>query len=432
MKVNCMKNNTTFALKGSICYSLDTKTLAAEEHAYVVCENGVCAGVFQELPSRFQGIPCTNTGSSIIIPGFTDLHLHAPQYSLRGTKMDLELLDWLNAVAFPEETKYSDLTYAEQAYRIFTEDLKKSPTARACIFGKLHVKATELLMDLTEKTGVKAYIGKVNMDRNGPEELQEANAQASSQATVQWLTDISGKYENVKPILTPRFIPSCSDALMGELSDIQKKYRLPVQSHLSENPGETLWVQELCPDSSFYGDAYDRFGLFGGDNCPTIMAHCVYSSDQEIALMKKRGVYVAHCPQSNMNLSSGIAPARKFLDQGLHTGLGTDIAGGHTLSMFRAIADAVQVSKLHWRLTDDSQKALTFAEAFSMATIGGGNFFGKAGSFLPGYEFDALILDDSLFPHPQPLSVTERLERLTYLGGDQCVTGKYVSGRKIF
>ncbi|HJD25670.1 MAG TPA: amidohydrolase family protein, partial [Candidatus Blautia intestinipullorum] len=293
-----MNTSNTFALKGNICYSLDQTHLAVMERSYLVCEDGLCAGVYQELPERFQEIPCSDTGDSLIIPGLTDLHLHAPQYSFRGMNMDLELLDWLNTVTFPEEARYADLDYAKRAYRIFAEDLKKSPTTRACIFGTLHVEATELLMDLIEETGVKAYIGKVNMDRNGPGSLQEESAEASAKATLRWLSETSGKYRNVKPILTPRFIPSCSDELMRELSSIQKTFHLPLQSHLSENPGETAWVQELCPDSAFYGDAYDRFGLFGGENCPTIMAHCVYSSEQEIALMKKRGVYVAHCPQS--------------------------------------------------------------------------------------------------------------------------------------
>lgn len=427
-----MNTSNTFALKGNICYSLEQTHLAVMERSYLVCEDGLCAGVYQELPERFQEIPCSDTGDSLIIPGLTDLHLHAPQYSFRGMNMDLELLDWLNTVTFPEEARYADLDYAKRAYRIFAEDLKKSPTTRACIFGTLHVEATELLMDLIEETGVKAYIGKVNMDRNGPGSLQEESAEASAKATLRWLSETSGKYRNVKPILTPRFIPSCSDELMRELSSIQKTFHLPLQSHLSENPGETAWVQELCPDSAFYGDAYDRFGLFGGENCPTIMAHCVYSSEQEIALMKKRGVYVAHCPQSNTNLSSGIAPVRQFLEEGLSVGLGTDIAGGHSLSMLRAIADAVQVSKLRWRLTDPSRKALTFAEAFYMATMGGGSFFGKTGSFLNGFAFDALILDDRRFPHPQELTVRERLERLVYLEDGHCLTGKYIAGRKIF
>ena len=145
--------------------------------------------------------------------------------------------------------------------------------------------------------------------------------------------------------------------------------------------------------------------------------------------MKKRGVCVAQCPQSNTNLSSGIAPVRRYLEEDLHIGLGTDIAGGHSLSM---LADAIQVSKLRWRLVDDSLKPLSLEEAFYMATMGGGAFFGKVGTFLEDYEFDALILDDRGLRHPQPLTARERLERLIYLSDDRCITGKYVSGNKIF
>nr|WP_296043794.1 amidohydrolase family protein [uncultured Blautia sp.] len=423
---------TTFALKGTICFSTDQSHLSLYENSYVICEKGRCAGVFPEIPERFSGIPVRDTGNSLIIPGLVDLHLHAPQYAFRGTHMDLELLDWLNTVTFPEEARYQDPSYAKKAYSIFAEDMRKSATTRASVFGTLHRESTELLMELMEQTGLITYIGKVNMDRNSPDELREKDARTSSENTIQWLRDIAGKYKNTKPILTPRFIPSCTDELMKLLADIQRTYRLPVQSHLSENQGEIAWVKELCPDSAFYGDAYDHFGLFGGEACPTIMAHCVYSSNEEIALLHKRGVFVAHCPQSNTNLSSGIAPVRKYLDEGLHIGLGTDIAGGHSLSMLRAVADTIQVSKLCWRLVDESLKPLSLEEAFYLATMGGGAFWGKTGSFLEDYEFDAVILSDEQLPCPHSLTPLERLERLIYLGDDRCITGKYVSGNKIF
>ena len=419
-------------LKGTICFSTDQNHLSLYENSYIICERGRCAGVFPEIPGRFSGIPVQDTRNSLIIPGLVDLHLHAPQYAFRGMHMDLELLDWLNTVTFPEEARYQDPSYAKKAYSIFAEDMRKSATTRASVFGTLHRESTELLMDLMEQTGLITYIGKVNMDRNSPDELREKDAGTSSEDTVQWLRDIAGKYKNTKPILTPRFIPSCTDELMKLLADIQRTYCLPVQSHLSENQGEIAWVKELCPDSAFYGDAYDHFGLFGGKTCPTIMAHCVYSSNEEIALLHKRGVFVAHCPQSNTNLSSGIAPVRKYLDKGLHMGLGTDIAGGHSLSMLRAVADAIQVSKLRWRLVDESLKPLSLEEAFYLATMGGGAFWGKTGSFLEDYEFDAVILSDEQIPCPHSLTPLERLERLIYLGDDRCVTGKYVSGNKIF
>ncbi len=426
-----MTGDRNFILKGNICYSEDVHTLRTVEQGFLICQNGKSAGVFHSIPEQFQDFLLIDCGDKLIIPGLVDLHIHAPQYSFRGLSMDLELLDWLNTNTFPEEARYGDLEYAKKAYQIFAETMKKSGTTRACIFATIHGPATELLMDFMEDTGLKTMVGKVNMDRNSPDYLCEPSAQASEAETLLWLSHTREKYKNVTPILTPRFIPSCTDDLMERLGRLKRKYRLPVQSHLSENLSEIEWVKSLCPSTGCYGEAYDQFGMFGGEE-KTVMAHCVYSSEQEIELMKKRGVYVAHCPQSNTNLASGIAPIRAYLNLGLKTGLGTDVAGGSSESIFRAMADAISVSKLRWRLVDSSLKPITFEEAFYLGTMGGGSFFGEAGSFLEGYEFDALILDDSSLSHPQPLNTRERLERFIYLSDDRHIAGKYVEGKRIF
>ena len=133
-----------------------------------------------------------------------------------------------------------------------------------------------------------------------------------------------------------------------------------------------------------------------------------------------------------MNLTSGIAPIRKYLDLGLNIGLGSDIAGGHSESIFRAITDAIQVSKMYFRMVNENYKPLVFSEAFYLATKGGGKFFGKVGSFEEGYEFDAIVLNDSVLVHPQALNLAERMERAVYLGLDQKnITAKFVAGVKI-
>ena len=418
-----------FIMKGNIIFSKDKSELNVQKHAYLVCVDGLCAGVFETLPEKYQDLPCEDYEDCLIIPGMTDLHVHAPQYSYRGLGMDMELIDWLNAHAFPEESKFTDLEYAKRAYSIFVNDLVKSTTTRACIFATLHKEATLLLMELLEDSGMKAYVGKVNMDRNSPDILREESVEEASKITEQWILEAE-RFDNVRQILTPRFIPSCSDELMREISRLQKKYELPMQSHLSENLGEIEWVKELCPDSKFYGDAYDQFELFGGE-CPTIMAHCVHSSEEEIALMKEKNVFVAHCPQSNTNIASGIAPIRIYLDKDMKVGLGSDVAGGAHLSIMRAMTDAIQCSKLRWRMYDQSLKPLNFEEAFYLATKGGGEFFGKVGSFEEGYEFDALVLDDENLPHPQELTLKERIERIVYLGDDRNVKSKYVAGRLV-
>ncbi len=424
-------NEPVFILKGNIVYSKNKDELRILKDHYLISESGLVKGVFEKVPPEYAQVSVSDYGECLIIPGLTDLHVHAPQYTFRAMGMDMELLEWLETNTFPEEAKYQDLEYARRAYRIFTDNLKRSATTRACIFGTIHRDATLLLMDQLEQSGLVTYVGKVNMDRNCPDYLREESAEESGIQTVEWIKDVlHKKYQNTMPILTPRFTPSCSDELMENLKKIQMYYQIPVQSHLSENPGEIAWVKELCPWSEFYGDAYDRFGLFGAD-CKTVMAHCVYSGKEEQQRMKENGVFIAHCPESNMNLSSGVAPVRTFLEEGLHVGIGSDVAGGSTENLFKAMALAIQASKLRWRMQDDSLKPLTLEEVFYIATKGGGEFFGNVGSFEPGFELDAVVLNDTRIVHSQNLDVRERLERMIYLADEREVRAKYVRGREI-
>lgn len=423
-----MKN---FVLKGNICYSESSDSIRLLPNSYLVCEDGLCAGAFTELPEKHASLPLTDYGDRIIIPGLVDLHLHAPQFAFRGLGMDMELMEWLNTYTFPEESKYADLEYAERAYSLFARHMHLCATTRAAIFSSLHSPATELLMDKMEESGLVSFVGKVNMDRNSPDYYCEESAQASLEATERWICNTMDKYKNTRPIITPRFIPTCSDELMRGLRGLVEKYNLPVQSHLSENYNEIALVQELCPDAKFYGDAYNRFGLFGGDH-PCIMAHCVHTGEEELDLIKKNGVFIAHSPLSNSNIASGVAPISKYLANDIHVGLASDVAGGETENMFYSIASSIRASKLRWRLRDQSVKPLSVDQAFYIATVGGGSFFGKVGSFEPGYEFDALVLDDSGLDHPQELSLRSRLDRCLYLADDRDIRAKYVRGRRLF
>lgn len=421
----------SFVLKGNICYAKTKDQLSVTDQGYLVCCQGLSKGVYPVLPEEYRNLPVTDYQDMLIVPGITDLHIHAPQYPFRGLGMDLELLEWLDTHTFPEESRYKDLDYAEKAYGIFAEDLKQSATTRAVVFGTVHVPATGLLMEKLEDTGLVTYVGKVNMDQNSTDDLRETDAVTALDATAAWIEETKGKYQNTRPILTPRFAPTCSGPLMEGLGKLQREYGLPVQSHLSENLSEIEWVKELFPWSSCYGDVYEHYGLFGGQ-AKTVMAHCVHSSDTEVELMKKKGVYVAHCPQSNINLSSGIAPIRRYLEEGIPVGLGTDMAGGANISMFRCMADAVGVSKLYWRLADQRKRPLAMEEVFYLATKGGGSFFGKAGSFEEGYELDALVLDDKGIRSTRTLGTKERLERCIYLAEEgKRLAGKYAAGKKV-
>ena len=148
------------------------------------------------------------------------------------------------------------------------------------------------------------------MDMNCPMEIQEGTI-----TSLKDTEEIVLKYCSqpmVKPIITPRFVPTCSRMLLQELGKMAFKYNVPVQSHLSENREEVQWVKELFPDCQNYSRVYNSFGLFG--QTPTIMAHCIYLTKDGKELIKNNGVGIVHCPQSNFNLSSGIMPAAEYLN----------------------------------------------------------------------------------------------------------------------
>jgi guanine deaminase len=343
-------------------------------------------------------------------------------------------LPWLQNYTFPEESKYADVHYAERMYRRFIHTQWLFGTMRSVVFGTVHTDSTRVLMQLYQEAGMGAMVGKVAMNRNCPDTLSEdVDAYIRGQESI--IADPQLSIVNcqlsipplVRPIITPRFVPSCTPELLKACGELAAKYQLPVQSHLSENTSEIAWVAELEKESTCYGDAYNRYGLFG--QTPTIMAHCVWTQGSELELMKKNDVMVAHCPTSNFNLSSGLAPVRSFLDEGLRVGLGSDISGGHDLNMFRMLVYAIQVSKMQYQ-QDKSKAFLTLPEIFWIATKSAGSFFGKVGSFEPGYEFDALVIDDSVL-HPDEYSLLHRLERYIYVGDDRQIVHRFCRGQEV-
>ncbi|MGI6076878.1 MAG: amidohydrolase family protein [Fastidiosipilaceae bacterium] len=449
----------SFVLKGHIVYTPSPEEMTCLPDHYLVCKEGYVEGVYQDLPQAAAHLPLYNCGDQIILPGMSDLHVHAGQYAYRGLGMDLELLDWLNEYAFPEEARFSDEDYAQKLYSLFAERVRHSTTTRLAAWGTIHAPATEILMAELAAAGLKGFVGKLNMDRNSSPAVTERTA-SSLADTEAWIERTKHRYPGIEPIITPRFIPSCTPELLQGLGELAARSGVRVQSHVSENLQEIAWVADLEPEAQSYSGAYDRYGLFGS-TVPVIMAHMVHPSPHEWELMLQRDVTIAHCPASNMNVMSGLAPVKAFLDAGVQVGLGTDVAGGFCISMCRAITDAIQVSKLRAHLVATGQMAgalssvggsagvgqnreaevadtasaprgqLTLTEGVWLSTKGGGRFFGKVGSFEAGYEFDAVVVDDSALCKALTFNLTQRVERLIYLYPEVKVSAKYVAGKKV-
>ena len=413
--------------RANIIYTPTPGKLEIIPHGYIVVKsNGLVDGIYKELPENMDWRrQVMDFGDKILIPAFNDLHVHAPQYRNMGLALDLELLPWLNTYTFPEETKYADPDYARRLYRRFVHELWMQGTMRSAVFATIHPEATRILADLFIQAGMGAYVGLVGMNRNSPDTLQNTTAEViDGMRMLKAHLDEHGD-GLVQPIITPRFVPSCSDKMLTALGEYAKETGLPVQSHLSENRSEINWVKELEPDTTCYGGAYDKYGLFG--QTPTLMAHCCYTDGEELELMRKNGVYVVHCPMSNSNLSSGMAPIRKFLNAGINVALGTDVSAGHHMSMLRVMQYAIQVSKLNYAQTKGEMSFLSLSEVFYLATKGGGSFFGKVGSFEPGYEFDALLIDDTYLNYDH-YTLEQRLERYIYLGDDRDIKRRFCRG----
>ncbi len=413
-------------LKGNIVHTPAAGELKILEKGFIVSDGGKIAGLFDVLPDMYAGAPVVDYGDALIMPSFADMHMHAPQYPMLGMGMDLPLLDWLNTYTFNTEAAFKDEDFARETYRALAAEMIANGTTRVCAFSSLHRKATLILMDEFEKAGLTGFVGKVNMDRNSGDVLTETTEE-SMRETLTWLNE--AHFDHIKPVLTPRFTPTCTNELMAFLGKLAAERDLPVQSHLSENTSEIAWAKELHPDCAQYWESYAKYGLF---NDKTVMAHCVHSDERERQAMKDNGVWVAHCPDSNVNLISGTAPVRKMMNEGVRVVLGSDIAGGAQLAMYRVVAAAIRASKVKRIETNWTDEFLTVTEAFYLGTTAAGAFFGAKGGFATSDKLHAIVVDDARFPKPvRKLTVKERFERAVYLMTAADITAVYSDGRKV-
>ena len=417
--------NTTI-LKGNIVAAPALGKLDIVENGYLVAVDGVIEGVYENLPEKFAGCEVEDCGKDLILQTFSDMHLHAPQYAMLGMGMDMPLIDWLNTYTFPTEAHFADPEVARPIYKQLAAELVANGTTRVVMFSSLHRESTLVLMEELEKAGVTGYVGKVNMDRNGGENYQETT-QESMDETVKWIEQCD--FEHVKPVITPRFTPTCTNELMEFLGKLAAEKDLPIQSHLSENTGEIAWVKELHPDCQQYWETYAKYNMW---NDRTVMAHCVWSDERERKAIKDAGVWVCHCASSNEDLISGYAPIRVMLDEGVRVVLGSDIAGGDHISMFDNVTASIRASKARRIMTNWETDFLTVAEAYYLGTSAACEFFGEKPGFAAGNPLHAIVVSDDKLPDVRERTTQERFERCMYRRQPDAIRAVYSAGRKVF
>ena len=372
-------------------------------------------------------------GDKVITPGLIDTHVHLPQYDV-VTMDGHELLEWLDNYIFPAEKQFESTKVAREASARFFTDLKANGTTTACVYGTVHKDSTDVAFEDAQRSGLRIFMGKVMMDQNSPEFLQEKTAdslETSEELCKKWHRKERGKLNYV---FTPRFAPMCSLDLMKQVSKLAMKYDAYIQTHLSENREELRLVKALFPDYRNYTHVYESANLL---TRKTIMAHCIYLDDDEISTLRKYSTKVAHCPSSNFFLKSGIFNAARIIDAGLDIGLGSDVGGGPDLSMLREMCNACYMSKVNYILSEGKSNSIDSTFAFYLATMGGAKVLGLEhviGNFSIGKDADFIVVDaDKIDPlkNSRGRKGKEMLSQLVHRGDDRVVSGTYVQGVKV-
>lgn len=382
-------------------------------------------GDWRDVPRQSSSL--TQLGRDIIIaPGFVDTHLHAPQLEMIGSYGG-DLLEWLNRYTFPTEAKFRDPAHAAIVARIFFDELLRNGTLCALIFSTIHEEATDIFFAEAERRGFRGIIGKTMMDRNAPDALLETPRDSYEQSRA--LLQKWHKRGLLRYAVTPRFAPTSTPELLEAAGQLKREFPdAYVHSHISENRNEVQWVHDLFPEAE-YADVYDRYGLLGER---TVLAHGVYLNDEELELLAGRGARIAHCPNSNLFLGSGLFRLHHTLESGVTVGLGTDIGAGTTPSMFTTMADAYKVQQVQG-------VSLSPFQLWYLATLGGARALSlgdECGSLEPGKSADFLQLDLKSTPlvalrTERASSVEDLLAGLIFTGDDRVVRECWIAGQMV-
>jgi len=399
----------------------------------VVDEKGVIKDISsKDLTKKYKNAEVSSYSDCAIIPGLIDVHNHLPQYAFIGLG-NLELLPWLETYTFPREKEFESEEVSKQASDLFFKSLIENGTTTTATYITVHKDAADIAFESARNSKIRAFIGKVEMNQNSPKYLMK-KSDTLLKETEELIEKWHNKDDKLEYIITPRFAISCSFKLMKELAKLREKYDLFAQSHLAENRKEVETVKKLFPKCQSYTDVYKQAGLLSPK---TIMAHCIYLSNDEIEILKKTNTKIAHCPTSNSFLSSGIMPFEKYKND-LTIGLGTDVAGGYSLSMFTVMRQAIETSKIRKVIDKETDKHISTEEAFFASTLEAAKVLSmeyKIGSLEKDKRADFLVIDLEKIDPFNKMNLYNKpheiLSKIIYRGNKSSIKNVYIEGEKL-
>lgn len=442
------------AVQGNACYSINFEDVKFIINGlFCVNETGFIESIYETGDEEYetvrqaylaQGKLKVLAESEMMMPGFVDLHIHAPQWAQAGTALDQPLETWLSQYTFPLEAKYRDLEFANTVYQDVIKTTLGYGTTTALYFGTADRAPSTLLAELCGRLGQRGLVGKVVMDdpAGNPEYCRDASPAEAVNETekfIQEVLEIRNSYkQKVYPVITPRFIPSCTDESLMGLGKLAHKYGVHVQTHCSESD----WEHQFVRDRHGMNDAQslNRFGLLTNK---TVLAHAAFLDDDDVRLLAETKASIAHSPLSNAYFANSVLPFRAFHSGGVNIGVATDISGGYSPSMYSAIRQAVISSRMLNEGVDPSlpgerrgrgNSAITLNNAFYAATAGGGIALDlPIGKLEKGYAFDVQIIDLSKnIPLFYPEKKDEDLfHKILLLSESQNIKEVWVQGEKV-
>ncbi|MEW6702472.1 MAG: amidohydrolase family protein [Bacteroidota bacterium] len=321
-----------------------------------------------------------------LIPGFIQTHIHLCQTLLRGFADDLELLDWLQKRIFPYENSHTKKSLSASV-RLGLHDLLTGGTTTILDMGTL--RHQEIIFEELIAAGIRAFAGNCMMDKN---ELYQTFCE-STDWNLKSTYDYAKAFHNsgngkVQFGFAPRFVLSCTEKLLKETKEMAEDFPGSIfHTHASENKKEVETVKKLTGKGNV-----EYIELLGALDSHTVLAHCIYLNNDEVKMLKKNSVRVAHCPSSNLKLGSGVANIPRFIKEGISVSIGADGAPcNNGLNIFNEMRLAALIQKpIHGPTSMD---ALT---VFRLATIEGAKALHiekETGSIEAGKKADLVLLD---------------------------------------
>jgi guanine deaminase len=408
----------------------------------LILEGGLIAEVGDYLSlskkPREQPVRWLHSNRMVVFPGLIDLHTHVPQYPAvaRGTS---ELLPWLRQYIFPLEREFTGPRGRREA-GAFMAELARHGTTTAALYCAIFEDSCEAAFQAAAEKGLRIIMGKMMMDVGSYGQLQPSKIVSISLAeTERLIRKWHGANEGlVEYAVSPRFAVSCSEKLMRSAAEIAKHHGTYVQTHLAENREEIEKVRNLFPRAQDYTDVYAQFGLLGPR---TILGHCIHLSERERGAIAEAGAVIAHCPTANLFLRSGILPLDSARRLGIRLGLGSDVAAGAELNLWRVMRTAIESQTVR-SFYEPNVNLLSPSQALYLATQGAADALGKGkviGSFEIGKEADLTIMDIGvMLPYQRSSKATNDLNPedvvslCIYRGGPEAVIETFVRGRSVY